>query len=130
MPIDFRERGRERKERWGEREKHQHERNIDVLLPVRALTGGRTCNILVYRTMLQPPEPPGQGDTSFLSPFLSLWYISVKNSELERLRPVLLLSSMNDEETREKAVFPLAGSHQLFLAMVSTYQVPGALLPT
>ena len=69
MFIDFRERGRER-----EREKHQRERETLIgCLPhmphlgtepatsVCALTGHHTPNRLVYRTMLQPTEPPGQG---------------------------------------------------------------------
>ena len=37
------------------------ERNIDGLPPVCALTGDQTRNLLVYRMMPQPTEPPGQG---------------------------------------------------------------------
>lgn len=36
------------------------ERNIDRLPPLLTPTGDRTCNPLVYGTMLQPPAPPGQ----------------------------------------------------------------------
>ena len=51
--IDFRERGRGRKER---------ERNISVsLLPKCISTGDETCNTLVPRMIFQPTEPPGQG---------------------------------------------------------------------
>ena len=56
-----------------ERETSMWERNIDQLLPVCAPSGhwtqilgmcpawNLTCDLLVYGTMLQPTEPPGQG---------------------------------------------------------------------
>ena len=43
------------------RERNINVRNIDQLLPVHILTRNRTCNVLVFGTMLQPTEPPGQG---------------------------------------------------------------------
>lgn len=42
-----------------EREK-EGERNTHQLLPVHAPTRHWACNLLVYRTPLQPTEPPGQ----------------------------------------------------------------------
>ena len=51
LSLSRRERGRE-----GEREK-----NINWLLPIHP-DGDRTCNILVFEMMLQPSEPPGQGE--------------------------------------------------------------------
>ena len=37
-----------------------------------ALTGDQICNFLVYRTMLQPTEPPGQGSHNLLTK-TNLW---------------------------------------------------------
>ena len=37
------------------------ERNTDWLIPTCAPTRDRTHNLLVYKTTLQPTEPPGQG---------------------------------------------------------------------
>ena len=47
------------KEKKAGREREQ-ERNISQLPPVCALTRDQIFNLLVYRTMLQPTEPPGQ----------------------------------------------------------------------
>ena len=47
------------RERGGERE--MWERNINRLSPVLSLTEDRTCILFVYRTTLQPTEPPSQG---------------------------------------------------------------------
>ena len=49
--IDFRKEGRER----------EKERNINQLRSICALTRNGTYNLLVYGTMFQPTEPPGQG---------------------------------------------------------------------
>ena len=54
--LIFRESGREG-------ETLMWERNIDRLSSVHALTGARTRNLLMYGMMLQPAEPPGQGNT-------------------------------------------------------------------
>lgn len=35
----------------------ERERNINQLLPILAPTGNQTCNLLLYRVMLQPTEP-------------------------------------------------------------------------
>ena len=58
MLIEFKERGME-----GEKdgEKHQCERNIDLLPPQCALTGNQTHNLSVFGTMLQPTEPHQPG---------------------------------------------------------------------
>ena len=80
MFFGFRERGREG-ERGKEREieKSMWERNINQLSHVCAPTGDGTCNLgtcpardrtlnlLVYGTMLQSTEPPGQGSNIFLN---------------------------------------------------------------
>ena len=66
--IDFRE-----------REKGEgRERSIDRLPSVCALTRNRTCNLLVYGTMLPPTEPPGQGwRVKFWSPSMHLFCFSI-----------------------------------------------------
>ena len=65
MLTDFRERGKGKEK---EKEKMSiNERNIDPLPPILALTRDWTSNLLVYRTMFQPTEPPGQGH-------IILWY--------------------------------------------------------
>ena len=47
------------------------QRNINQLPPMCTPTKNRTCNLLVYGTMLQPTEPPVQGPQSiFLTPIL------------------------------------------------------------
>ena len=50
------ERGRDR----------QTERDMNRLPPMRVQTGDRTHNVLVHRAMLQPTEPPGQGERCVL----------------------------------------------------------------
>ena len=76
---------RERERGRGRRKEREGERNTDVRkqprfvaflsMPwpgiepstwVRALTGKQTCNLSVYRSMLQPTEPVGQGKNSHL----------------------------------------------------------------
>ena len=47
----------EREERRGRR----GERNIDRLPPAHTPTGDKPATFLVYRTMLQPTQPPNQG---------------------------------------------------------------------
>ena len=65
--VIFKERGRERK-----LETLKWERNIEWLLPVRAPTGDRTHNLLVYQTTLHAIESPCQGNASFF--FMGKWY--------------------------------------------------------
>ena len=67
MFIDF----RERKEERDVREKHQPIRVMYVPQPeiklttnLCALTRNQTCNLLVYRLMLQTTEQSGQGGLS------------------------------------------------------------------
>ena len=40
---------------------------IELTTWVCALTGNRTCDLLVYWTTLQPTEPPGEGDSQLLN---------------------------------------------------------------
>ena len=65
MSIDFRESGRVR-----EKERNIDVINIDWLSSVCSLMGDQTNNLLVYRSILQPTEPPGQGFLTFYSLFL------------------------------------------------------------
>ena len=47
------------------REGGKREREIVQLPPIRALTRNQTHNLLVYRMMLYPTEPPGQASLFF-----------------------------------------------------------------
>ena len=50
-------------------EEKEREKNTDQLPPIQicALTGNRTGNLLVHRTILQLTEPPGQDSSRFLN---------------------------------------------------------------
>ena len=95
-----REVGKER-ERKTERETLMWERNTDQLLPTRAPARDRICNlgmcpdqdrgcnILVYGTTLQPPEPPGLARASLVFLIIAsyLWdkyYLRNEETEAQR----------------------------------------------
>ena len=52
-------------ERQRKRERERDVRNIDLLPLVGSPTRNRTCNLLVYGTMVQPTELPSQGMSDF-----------------------------------------------------------------
>ena len=74
----------EGKERQREKERCERETSIAYLCrcpswgsslqPFGVLTRDRTSNLLVYGTMLQPTEPPGQGSSLFFF-FFNFWAI-------------------------------------------------------
>ena len=95
--IDFRERGMEReREREREREKHWLEREtlaVSHRSPNQELNP-QPLNLLVYRSRLQPADPPGQGSLmfsyvsvllSFFSTFVSFFLLFLFLSPLKSI---------------------------------------------
>ena len=114
MFIDVREEGR-KKRNISVREKHRsvatHTHTPTGIKPttwVCALTRNRTHNLLVYRTTLQPIEPPGQGSGSHVLNqlcYLSHLFSPSRLSDHQRWH-----STMLDTDTGSVAKIPFSGS--------------------